>query len=121
MRFRFSVIVMLTVFHSSLRAQYAPPLKDSIRSSALGEQRDIEITLPANYSSDTAHYDVWYVIDGEWNTLTFTNIFNFLVAIQFAPRQIIVSVPNRYVNGFNLRDRDLTPTPIVGVDSSGGA
>ena len=121
MPFRLSLIAILTLFYSNLRAQFAAPLKDSINSAVLGEQRNVEVTLPANYRSDTAHYDVWYVLDGEWNTTTFTNIFSFLVAIQFSPPAIIVNVPNRYVNGFNLRDRDLTPTPITGVDSSGGA
>lgn len=121
MRLRLSLLILLAVFYAAAGAQFAAPLKDSIYSVALGEKRNIEITLPANYSSDTARHDVWYVLDGEWNTYTFTNIFSFLVAIQFAPPAIIVNVPNRYVNGFNLRDRDLTPTPIDGVDSSGGA
>ena len=121
MRLHLSVLIILAVFCSDASGQFAAPLKDSIHSAALGEERSIEITLPANYSSDTTRYDVWYVLDGEWNTYTFTNIFSFLVAIQFAPPAIIVNVPNRYINGFNLRDRDLTPTPIAGVDSSGGA
>lgn len=121
MHLRLTLLVIWTIICSNLHAQFGAPLKDSIQSAVLGERRDIEVTLPANYGIDTAHYDVWYVLDGEWNTHTFTNIFSFLVAIQFAPPAIIVSVPNRYVNGFNLRDRDLTPTPIAGVDSSGRA
>lgn len=121
MRLCLPVLVILTFFCAPLRAQFSAPVKDSILSRVLNEQRDIEIILPSHYDSDTAHYDVWYVPDGEWNTHTFTNIFSFLVAIQFAPPAIIVGVPNRYVNGFNLRDRDLTPTPIAYVDSSGGA
>jgi len=121
MRLRFSAMVILTILCSPLHAQFATPLKDSIQSTVLDERRDIEIILPANYGNDTTHYDVWYVLDGEWNTHTFTNIFSFLVAIQFAPPAILVSVPNRYENGFNLRDRDLTPTPIAYVDRSGGA
>jgi predicted alpha/beta superfamily hydrolase len=82
----------------------------SLSSIALNERRQIEVILPANYANDTSNYDVWYVLDGEWNTHTFTNIFSYLVAVQFAPPAIIVSVPNWYVNGFNLRDRDLTPS-----------
>jgi predicted alpha/beta superfamily hydrolase len=121
MQLRLSIVVILISFYSGIRAQFAVPLKDTIRSTLLREQRDIGIILPSNYATDTTHYDVWYVLDGEWNTNTFTNIFGFLVAIRFAPPAIIVSVPNRYVNGFNLRDRDLTPTPIADVDSSGGA
>jgi len=121
MMLRLPGLVMLMLFSHPLYAQFSAPAKDSIYSAALGEQRSIEIILPANYSADTTHYDVWYVLDGEWNTHTFTNIFGFLAAIRFAPPAIIVSVPNRYENGFNLRDRDLTPSPIAYVDRSGGA
>ncbi|MBO9632874.1 MAG: hypothetical protein J7578_07120 [Chitinophagaceae bacterium] len=90
-------------------------------SDALHEKREINIYVPAGYTKDTATYDVWYAVDGEWDTRLFTNIFNYVVAMGFAPPSIIVRVPNRYVNGFNLRDRDLTPTRWKDVDSSGGA
>lgn len=121
MLLRLFVLVSCMLFFGQIQAQFAAPQKDSIHSAVLGEQRDIGITLPSNYVSDTAHYDVWYVLDGEWNTGTFTSIFKFLIAVQFAPPAIIVSVPNRYVNGFNLRDRDFTPVHSADVDSSGGA
>lgn len=113
------LIVTLTALRA--QAQFAAPVKDAVSSEILREKRNIEIILPANYASDTAACDVWYVIDGEWNTKTFTDIFSFLAAIGFAPPVIIVGVPNRYVNGFNLRDRDFTPTRFQEVDSSGGA
>jgi predicted alpha/beta superfamily hydrolase len=112
-------LLLFTVVNA--HAQFAAPIKDSLESAELHEKRDIAIILPANYTTDTTRYDVWYVLDGEWNSKTFTNIFNYEVAIGFAPPVIIVSVPNRYVNGFNLRDRDFTPTYWKDVDSSGGA
>src|SRR5690349_3620605 len=121
MQLRLFVIVILTFLFSGVRAQYAAPLKDSVYSTVLGEQRNITITLPTKYASDTAHYDVWYVLDGEWDGPLFTQIFSYMVNMQFAPPAILVAVPNRYVNGFNLRDRDLTPTKFPDVDSSGGA
>ena len=116
-----AVCIILSICTSTVRAQYAEPLKDSIFSTVLNEQRAVVITLPANYGSDTAHYDVWYLLDGEWDRSQFTSTFGYMVSSQFAPPAIIVSLPNRYVNGFNLRDRDLTPTRIEGIDSSGGA
>lgn len=121
MQFRLITVCICTLFSSLVQAQFGEPQKDSIYSAILKEQREIEVTLPDNYKQDTTHYDVWYVIDGEWITGTFTSIFKFFVAMQFAPPVIIVSVPNRYVNGFNLRDRDFTPVPSPDVDSSGGA
>ncbi|MGN6212718.1 alpha/beta hydrolase-fold protein [Parafilimonas sp.] len=114
-----SVIIILSGVCS--QAQYAAPLKDSMYSTVLGERRDIVITLPANYVNDTTHYDVWYLLDGEWDGSLFTQIFSYMVNMQFAPPAILIAVPNRYVNGFNLRNRDLTPTKFPDVDSSGGA
>lgn len=102
-------------------SQFSEPTKDSLYSAVLKEHRTIDVILPDNYSKDTTHYDVWYVVDGEWNTKTFVNIYSFLISIGFAPPAIVVGVPNRYVRGFNLRDRDLTPTKWALVDSSGGA
>lgn len=103
------------------QAQFAAPLKDSLLSAVLHEKRTIEIFLPSVYTTDTTHYDVWYAVDGEWDNKISTDIFSYLVAMGFAPPVIIVRVPNRYINGFNLRDRDLTPTRWKDVDSSGGA
>lgn len=115
------LIYLLLFVVVKVNAQFAAPVKDSLESAALHEKREIAIILPANYTTDTTRYDVWYVLDGEWNSTTFAHIFNFEVAIGFAPPAIIVSVPNRYVNGFNLRDRDFTPTYWKDIDSSGGA
>lgn len=113
---------LLLVVSCTLHAQYAMPVKDSLQSNVLGEMRGIEITLPSDYSShDTTRYDVWYVVDGEWNAHTFTNISGYLQAVGFMPPVIIVSIPNRYVNGYNYRDRDLTPTITVDLPNSGGA
>lgn len=114
----FSIVMFAA---SSGWSQFSPPLKDSVYSTTLKESRTIEIILPTKYASDTTHYDVWYVIDGEWNTKTFADIYSYLFSIGFAPPAIIVGIPNRYINGFNLRDRDLTPTKSSEVDSSGGA
>jgi predicted alpha/beta superfamily hydrolase len=121
MRVRLFVIAILSILCSDLCAQFAAPRKDSLYSAVLGEERDIVITVPSNYASDTAHYDVWYVLDGEWDGSLFTTIFSYMVNMKFAPPAILVAVPNRYVAGFNLRDRDLTPTKFPDVDSSGGA
>ncbi|HWV32666.1 MAG TPA: alpha/beta hydrolase-fold protein [Dyadobacter sp.] len=121
MRARLFVIATLSVLYSDLCAQFAAPVKDSIYSAVLGEQRNIVVTLPANYANDTSRYDVWYILDGEWDGPLFTQIFSYMVNMKFAPPAILIAVPNRYVGGFNLRDRDLTPTKFPDVDSSGGA
>lgn len=121
MRLFLFISAILVIFCNQLQAQFETPVKDSIYSNTLGEQRNIVVTLPAGYRNDSAHYDVWYVLDGEWDGSLFTQIFSYMVNMQFAPPAIIVAVPNRYVNGINLRDRDLTPTKFPDVDNSGGA
>lgn len=121
MWFRLFFLSLFFLLSLSTRAQFGAPQKDSIYSTVLREQRDLVITLPANYTTDTTHYDVWYVLDGEWDGGLFTQIYSYMVNMSFAPRAILVAVPNRYVSGFNLRDRDLTPTKFPDVDSSGGA
>ncbi|WP_353718719.1 alpha/beta hydrolase-fold protein [Dyadobacter sp. 676] len=121
MRARLFLVAALSILYSDVRAQFAAPIKDSIYSAVLGEQRNIVVTLPSNYANDTASYDVWYVLDGEWDGPLFTTIFSYMVNMKFAPPAILVAVPNRYVAGFNLRNRDLTPTKFRDVDSSGGA
>lgn len=123
MNFRLSLFLcVILIIPASIQAQYTSPVKDSLYSSILDEWRYIEVTLPDSYKKDdTTRYDVWYVLDGEWDAHTFTNISSYLVAIGFMPPVIIVSVPNRYVDGYNYRDRDLTPTATDDLPNSGGA
>jgi CubicO group peptidase (beta-lactamase class C family)/predicted alpha/beta superfamily hydrolase len=81
-------------------------------SSILKEQRKIKIILPKMYNPGlTDRYDVLYVLDGEWNTSLAEKVYEFLEYARFIPaNMIIVSVPNYYRNGINMRDRDFTPT-----------
>ena len=118
---KIKLLLVLLFLYLQSHSQFAEPVKDSLYSNILGEERELKIVLPTAYATDTASYDVWYAVDGEWDTYLHSNIFGYLTAMGFAPPVIIVRVRNRYVNGFNLRDRDLTPTRWKDVDSSGGA
>lgn len=96
-------------------------IKDSIYSEVLKEQRKIEVVLPDDYKPGSAErYEVTYVTDGEWNTKIVANLQRF-AGYDFMPPNIIVSLPNTYINKQNMRLRDLTPTHIEGNDVSGGA
>ncbi len=98
-----------------------PILRDTLYATGLKEKRPLEIVLPAGYDPKLPEkYDVLYVTDGEWNTKIVTNIQQFL-GIQFIPANIIVSIPNVYVDKNNMRDRDLTPSHVDGSPHSGGA
>lgn len=94
-------------------------IKDSIYSNVLKEQRKIEVVLPDHYKPGE-RYEVTYVTDGEWNTKIVAQLQRF-AEIQFMPPNIIVSLPNTYVNKRNYRERDFTPYKIPENELTGGA
>jgi predicted alpha/beta superfamily hydrolase len=99
-----------------------PGIRDSIHSNVLKETRFIQVILPKDYQPDNkSKYEVLYVLDGEWYMEQIPFIYNFVVTAKFAPENIFVLIPNTYVNGINLRDRDFSPTKIKDDSLSGGA
>src|SRR5688572_24803091 len=78
---------------------------DSLYSDILKEQRSIKIILPKKYNpSSTDRFDVLYVLDGEWNTSLAEKVYEFLAHAKFIPTDIIiVSIPNYYKSGINMR------------------
>ena len=86
--------------------------KDSLYSKYLKEQRALKIIFPKNYKTSSAEkFDILYVLDGEWDTSLAEKVYEFLEHAKFIPiNLIIVSVPNFYKNGINMRERDFTPT-----------
>lgn len=113
------LLIATLLMHTSI-AQDLSQKKDSIYSAILKEQRSLQVILPSNYDPSQV-YDVLYVIDGEWNTLTFSNIRRYLQAMGFAPPAIIVGLPNTYKDDVNMRDRDFLPTHVNKIPFSGGA
>ncbi len=96
---------------------------DSLYSAHLKEQRQIQVIFPEKYDPNLKeNYDVFYVLDGEWNTSLSETVLHFLGYGQFVPtNMMIVSIPNLYKNDVNMRDRDFTPTQVKNRDISGGA
>ena len=92
---------------------------DSLYSEVLKEQRPIKVILPKTYDSDLSErFDVLYVLDGEWNTSLTEKACDFLGFAKMIPaNMILVSVPNCYKNGANMRDRDFTPTSTENSDA----
>lgn len=112
------VVTLFCLSHAAISQEI---IKDSIYSKILKEQRAIEVVLPDNYKPGSVdRYEVTYVSDGEWNTKIIANMAAF-AGYQFMPPNIIVSLPNTYINKQNMRDRDLTPTHITQNPVSGGA
>jgi predicted alpha/beta superfamily hydrolase len=109
-----SWLLLAGIFSQSLRAQ----TKDSIYSHVLQQNRHLEIILPPGGLKQGAKYDVFYVLDGEWNMTIVRPIIDFLVNEGMIPPQIMVSVLNGEPN---LRDRDFTPTHTADNPASGKA
>jgi len=103
-------------------AQKWPGIRDSLYSNVLKESRAIQVVLPKGYQPEkNSKYEVLYMLDGEWYMEQIPFIYNFVVSAKFAPENIFVLIPNTYVNGVNLRDRDFSPTKIKDDSLSGGA
>jgi predicted alpha/beta superfamily hydrolase len=72
--------------------------------------------LPKEYESDpNSKYDVIYLLDGEDNIALLSHIQRFAQKEKHVPPLIIVAIFN------TNRNRDLTPTPLKNISSSGGA
>ena len=114
-------LLTIILFQLSQIAASQEIIRDSLYSKIMKEQRKIEVVLPDDYKPGSGmRYEVTYVTDGEWNTKIVAQLQRF-AQIQFMPPNIIVSLPNNYVNGDNMRLRDLTPTHIQQNPVSGGA
>lgn len=104
------------------RSQNALIQYDSLYSNVLKEQRSIKVILPKTYDPRSPdRFDVLYVLDGEWNTSLTEKVCEFLGFAKFIPtNMIIVSIPNQYMNGTNMRERDFTPTSTENSDAKFG-
>lgn len=117
----FLLLLLLLATNTFAQLKEGIIIRDTIYSNELKEKRALEIVLPVEYGKENVmSYDALYITDGEWNTQIVTNISRFL-EIQFIPANIIVSIPNVYKDGKNMRDRDLTPTHHAMWELSGGA
>src|SRR5580692_11703941 len=101
-------VICFLILFGNVAAQDLPGKRDSIHSTILNEKRIIQVVLPEKYKAGSQDkYDVLYVLDGDWNTKTMTNIEQFIEGEAYMPPTIIVGVLN--VD----RDRDLTPTHVA--------
>ena len=121
-----SALIMAIIFVTatfSAKSQNQPgEITDSIYSNELKEMRQIKIRLPENYKPGSAEkFEVAYLTDGEWNMDNFNNIYKFTNGEKFIPDLILVAVPNTYIDGVNMRDRDFLPHQVKDNNRAGGA
>lgn len=80
-----------------------------IQSRSLGEQRVIDVALPAGYAADTGRrYPVLVVLDGDFEFEIAAATARFYAATNRLPDLIVVGVHNPD------RTHDLTPAPVDG-------
>ena len=93
-------------------------LHDSLYSTALQEQRHIDIILPKEYDpAKPEKYEVLYCLEGISDFVK--TEYNYLSGEGFIPQLILVGVLNTENKGMSNRDRDFTPTHTDG--ETGGA
>lgn len=94
-----------------------------ITSSIVGQEYDVYVQMPGNYSDTNKTFPVLYVLDGQWDF----SLVNAIVGQQyydgFVPAVIIVGITwgGTNPNYDMLRARDLTPTNVGWSPQSGGA
>lgn len=86
-----------------------PPMKITLKSETLGEERNIYIQLPEGYDRTRKGYPVLFVLDGEWLFDIVRANVQFYAEVEvmgnILPEMIVVGIEN--VD----RDRDYVPTP----------
>lgn len=105
-------IALLALALAPLAAAAQPtrtiPLAEAhvIRSEVMGENRELQISLPPSYARTNTPYPVLFVLDGSSHILHATATTRFLASARDRiPEMIVVAVPN------TNRNRDLTPGP----------
>lgn len=111
-----SVVINLLTFNSIVGQSSVAPtpftigIVEQIPSTALEEDRILNIYLPEGYGEDTTRYPVIYLLDGSYNEdfLHICGLVQFLTMIEVMPKTIVVGIAN--VD----RKRDFTfPTTIA--------
>ncbi len=120
----FIVVIALTAIISiglyaylTERATYPPNVVLSkVSSKVLGQERELIIHLPLNYSQ-AKKYPVLYVMDGGAQDGHIANKFEVLAAAGCAPETIVVGIPNMTAEN---RQYDMIP-PYMATDTVKGS
>lgn len=118
MQHRFLTVIAVVLFTWPSFCLAQQTIHDSLYSSALQEQRHIDIILPKEYDpAKPDRYEVLYCLEGVSDFVK--TEYNYLSGEGFIPQLILVGVLNTENKGMSNRDRDFTPTHTGG--ETGGA
>ncbi|HUP47005.1 MAG TPA: alpha/beta hydrolase-fold protein [Thermoanaerobaculia bacterium] len=111
------ILVLLAAIAVPLAAQQQgnPPRAISIDSKVLGETRNVLVRTPASYGGGARAYPVLYMTDGDRQIEHTVALADYLVREGRMPETIVVGISN------TDRTRDLTPTHVATLPTSGGA
>jgi len=82
-----------------------------VSSLALGQDREVLVRLPADYSRSRQHYPVLFVLDGNYHFVYTAGMLEFLARNARVPDMILVAVPT-----LQRRVLDLSPPFMPGVE-----
>jgi predicted alpha/beta superfamily hydrolase len=120
-------VVLYCALYSS--AQYAPvtipgsQLRTITSAIVAGQEYELHILLPGNYSNTHKKYPVVYLMDSQWDFPLVKSIYGQQYYDGFIPELIVVGVTWGGIkpNADSLRARDYTPTNVSYQRQSGGA
>jgi predicted alpha/beta superfamily hydrolase len=124
---KFFIIVSLFLVAETISAQEVtiPGSQTRKLTSKIvaGQEYELQIMLPGNYSSTNRLYPVVYLMDSQWDFPLLTALYGEQYYDGFLPPMIIVGVTWGGANPKpdSLRARDYTPTNLKGTPQSGGA
>ena len=102
--FKYLLIISSFVFSFYGEAFERHQIEESLYSSMLGEQRQLIVSLPKNYSADkTKSYSVLYLLDPDKHMSHTISSLDYLNSYNITPNLIIVGIVNKN------RTRDFTP------------
>ncbi len=71
-----------------------------INSEILGEEREIQVFLPASYESSDTEYPVLYILDGQRLYLYGVSLLKSFTHFEQTPEFIVVGITNKYPDRF---------------------
>jgi len=119
----FLLVLWMGRVHSQAKVELPGSQVLKLTSSIVGQEYDIYVQLPGNYSDTSKTFPVLYVLDGQWDFSLVTAIYGQQYYDGFVPALIIVGITwgGTNPNYDMLRARDLTPTNVGWSPQSGGA
>jgi hypothetical protein len=123
------IVLLLLSLQKDILGQSYPQVKISnseirkLNSPEINQEYDLQISLPAGYTTGDKKYPVVYLMDSQWDFPLLTALYGQQYYDGFIPEMIIVGITwgGYHPNPDSLRARDYTPTNEKRLPQSGGA